>query len=48
MLQDILIGLREELRQIFDLDHQTRKTLRHESNPKTGTQGRKGGREGMS
>jgi hypothetical protein len=29
MLQDILIGLREELRQILDLDHQTRKTLGH-------------------
>jgi hypothetical protein len=30
MLQDIFIGLREETRQILDLDHQTRKTLRHE------------------
>jgi hypothetical protein len=35
MLEDILIGLREELRQILDLDHQTRKTLRHANDPKT-------------
>jgi hypothetical protein len=34
MPQDVLVGLREELRQIFDLDHQTRKTLRHAGNPK--------------
>ena len=34
MLQDILIRLREETRQILDLDHQTRKTLRHELNQK--------------
>jgi len=36
MLQDILIALREELRQILDLDHQTRKALRHAYNPKRG------------
>ena len=34
MLQDILVRLREETRQILDLDHQTRKTLRHELNQK--------------
>ena len=34
MLQDILVGLYEEARQILDLDHQTRKTLRHELNQK--------------
>jgi hypothetical protein len=34
MLQDILVGLREELRQTLDLDHQTRKTLRHAGKPK--------------
>jgi hypothetical protein len=45
MLQDILIGLREELRQTLDLDHQTRKALRHAGNPKRGKWGRKGGRE---
>jgi hypothetical protein len=36
MLEDILIGLRKELRQTLDLDHQTRKTLRHADKPKTG------------
>jgi hypothetical protein len=41
MLQDILVGLREETRQILDLDHQTRKTLRHAYNPKTVSRGRK-------
>ncbi len=41
MLQDVLIGLREELRQTLDLDHQTRKTLRHASKPKMTTRGRK-------
>jgi hypothetical protein len=41
MLQDILVGLREETRQILDLDHQTRKTLRHTHNPKTVSRGRK-------
>jgi hypothetical protein len=44
MLQDVLIGLREELRQTLDLDHQTRKALRHAGNPKRGKWGRKGGR----
>ena len=34
MLQDILVGLREETRQILDLDHQTRKALRHVRKPK--------------
>jgi hypothetical protein len=42
MLQDILIGLREELRQILDLDHQTRKALRHVGKPKTAKRRRKG------
>jgi hypothetical protein len=42
MLQDILIGLRKELRQILDLDHQTRKALRHACDPKTQTRARKG------
>jgi hypothetical protein len=42
MLEDILVGLREELRQILDLDHQTRKTLGHASNPKTERRRRKG------
>jgi hypothetical protein len=35
MLQDILVGLREELRETLNLDHQTRKTLRHANDPKT-------------
>ena len=30
MLQDIFVRLREETWQILDLNHQTRKTLRHE------------------
>jgi hypothetical protein len=42
MLEDILIGLREELRQTLDLDHQTRKTLGHTRNPKIAPQVRKG------
>ena len=41
MLQDILIRLREETRQILDLDHQTRKTLRHTRKPKAMPLGRK-------
>jgi hypothetical protein len=41
MLQDILIGLREELRHTLDFDHQSRKTLRHTCNPKTVSRGRK-------
>jgi hypothetical protein len=36
MLEDILVGLREELRQILDLDHQTRKALGHAYKPKMG------------
>ena len=35
MLQDIFIGLREETRQILDLDHQTWKALRHARKLKT-------------
>ena len=31
MLQDILVRLREETRQILDLNHQTRKTLRQDT-----------------
>ena len=42
MPQDILVGLREETRQILDFDHQTRKTLRHARNPKKKPIGRKG------
>ncbi len=42
MLQDIFIGLREETRQILDLDYQTRKTLRHARKPKKKPIGRKG------
>jgi len=42
MLQDILIGLRQETRQILDFDHQTRKTLRHARKPKMKPIGRKG------
>jgi hypothetical protein len=34
MLQDILVGLRKELRKILNLDHQTRKTLGHAGKPK--------------
>jgi hypothetical protein len=41
MLQDILIGLRKETRQILDFDHQTRKTLRHARKPKAMPLGRK-------
>ena len=41
MLQDILVGLREETRQILDLDHQTRKTLRHARKPKPAPPARK-------
>jgi len=37
MLEDVLIGFRKELRQTLDLDHQTRKTLRHARKPKRGT-----------
>ena len=44
MLQDILVWLREETRQILDLDHQTRKTLRHARKPKTARRSRKGRR----
>ena len=42
MLQDILVRLREETRQILDLDHQTRKTLRHANKTKKMPLGRKG------
>jgi hypothetical protein len=42
VLQDILVGLREETRQILDLDNQTRKTLRHTRKTKTVSLGRKG------
>jgi hypothetical protein len=41
MLQDVLVGLREELRQILDLDHQTWKALRHARETKTARRGRK-------
>jgi ABC-type cobalamin transport system ATPase subunit len=41
MLQDILVGLCEEARQILDLNHQTRKTLRHARKPKAMPLGRK-------
>jgi hypothetical protein len=44
MLQDIFVRLREETRQILDLDHQTRKTLRHAYKPKTEQRSRKGRR----
>ena len=44
MLQDIFIGLREETRQILDLNHQTRKTLRHARKPMTTRRSRKGRR----
>jgi hypothetical protein len=35
MLQDVLVGVCEELRQTLHLDYQTKKTLRHTRNPKT-------------